>query len=774
VRRNAGALDHVRSFKLSDGTTKDLGDGDQGGEYFDYAKQYIPERDALRLRTDAASIQKAARYNFDPAAISYADDPATDAQFTLGGPVPVVSNLRFFLTGSYLNSHGRYPNEFQRELDGSLKLTYSISPSVKLTGTLNIEDGGILGGWKNRAYNNRFKYFLQGIPQNAKLGVVGNLKWTHTLSPKTFYEVQVSQVNRRSEFGFSDDDGDGNPELGEDGDFIKFNTLEQYDKYFGDGAGNRTITRRDASGNIVRNAQGVRQFDVARDAAGNAVPAFFNATPLNFSASDVGWAGGTFKLGTPGMYYENLKRNVTTVKADYTSQISFHHQIKAGLQYRYHTLDEELRMSQIGGVDAKKRFEESVFKLNPKEYAGYIQDRIEYKGIIVNAGLRLDGFDKSAQDFNNIFKPFDPRKKVFDPIVQDTVLTRDPIRSGELKTDWLFSPRIGVSHPITENAAMHYSWGRFFQIPQFSFIYDRYGDYANPSLPQVVRVDQDPYKATAYEMGVQYSFLGNYKFDVTAYYRDIENYGGIGLNVIPRAGVGVNYFIETNFGYADSRGIEVSLERRPARFLWDKITLSGRVNYAYTYIKAAALASFTGPKTAFTTTGGDSAKFGGQLPWDDFKSYNTIELNVRGGQSSFTGGYDRPHRLTLSFVAGLPFDVTLSSLSTFQSGFYYPLSLEDPDGRLRKIGKASWNSRTDLRLDKGLRFGQRRAAAFLEIRNLFNRVNIIGYDNTDVAGQELFEQTGNPTGQYGRTTFLDGSNAFDIVREIYAGIDFKF
>jgi len=289
VRRSAGELDHVRSFKLKDGTTRNFGDGDQGGEYSDYRKQYIPERDALRLRTDAASIQKAARYNFDPSAISYVDDPATDAQFTLGGPLPLVNNLRFFLTGSYLNTHGRYPNEFQRELDGSLKLTYSLSPSVKLIGTLNIEDGGILGGWKNRAYNNRFKYFLQGIPQNAKLGVVGNVKWTHTLSPKTFYEVQVSQVNRRSEFGFSDDDGDGNPELGEDGDFIKFNTLEQYDKYFGDGAGNRTLTRRDANGNIVRNAQGVRQFDVVRDAANNAVPAFFNATPLNFSATDVGW-----------------------------------------------------------------------------------------------------------------------------------------------------------------------------------------------------------------------------------------------------------------------------------------------------------------------------------------------------------------------------------------------------------------------------------------------------------------------------------------------------
>jgi hypothetical protein len=774
VRSSTGGLDHVRKFKLEDGTDKDLGEGHEGGEYFDYRTQYIPERDALRARTDAASIQKAARYNFDPNKISYGDDPTVDAQFTLSGPLPIVKDMRFFLTGSLFNSHGRYPNEFQREIDGSLKLSYNLSPTIKMTGALTVEDGGILGGWKNRPYNNRFKYFLQGIPQNAKLGLVGNLKWTHTLSPKTFYEIQISQVNRRSEFGFSDDDGDGYPELGEDGDFIKFNTLEQYDYYFGDGAGNRTLTRRDASGNIVRNAQGARQFDIVKDASGNSVPAFFNGTPLNFSASDVGWAASTFKIGTPGMYYDNLKRNVTTVKADYTSQVTFHHQIKAGIQYRYHTLDQELRMSQIGGVDAKKRFEESVFKLNPKEYAAYVQDRIEYKGIIVNAGLRLDGFDKSAQDFNNIFKPYDAKLKVFDPIVQDTVLTRIPIRSGELATDWLFSPRIGVSHPITENAAMHYSWGRFFQIPQFSFIFDRYGDYANPSLPNVVRVDQDPYKATAYEMGVQYSFLNNYRFDVTAYYRDIENYGEIGLNVIPRAGVGVNYFISTNFGYADSRGIEVSLERRPARFLSDKITLSGRLNYAYTYIKAAALASFTGPKTAFTTTGGDSARFGGQLPWDDFRNYNTIELNVRGGQSSFTGGYDRPHRVTLSLVAGLPFDVTLSSLSTFQSGFYYPLTLEDPDGRLRKIGKAPWNSRTDLRLDKGLRFGQRRAAAFLEIRNLFNRVNIIGYDNSDVAGQELFEQTGNPTGQYGRTTFVDGSNAFDIVREIYAGIDFKF
>jgi hypothetical protein len=236
----------------------------------------------------------------------------------------------------------------------------------------------------------------------------------------------------------------------------------------------------------------------------------------------------------------------------------------------------------------------------------------------------------------------------------------------------------------------------------------------------------------------------------------------------------VNYFVETNFGYADSRGIEISLERRPGRFLADNLSLAGRITYAYTYIKAAALASFTGPKTAFTTTGGDSTKYGGQLPWEDFKAYKTIELNVQGSSSSFSSGYDRPHRVTLSFLLGVPFDINVSALCTFQSGFYYPLTLEDPDGRLRIIGKAPWNTRTDIRLDKGFRFNARRLAAFLEIRNLFNSVNLIGYDRTDTAGQELFERVGDPTGQFGRTSFLDGSNAFDAVREIYAGIDINF
>ena len=74
-------------------------------------------------------------------------------------------------------------------------------------------------------------------------------------------------------------------------------------------------------------------------------------------------------------------------------------------------------------------------------------------------------------------------------------------------------------------------------------------------------VEADPTTATAYEMGLQYSFAPEYLFDVTAYYRDIENYGRLGFTISPADAGFANYSINTSGGYADSRGLEFGVER---------------------------------------------------------------------------------------------------------------------------------------------------------------------------------------------------------------------
>jgi hypothetical protein len=145
-------------------------------------------------------------------------------------------------------------------------------------------------------------------------------------------------------------------------------------------------------------------------------------------------------------------------------------------------------------------------------------------------------------------------------------------------------------------------------------------------------------------------------------------------------------------------------------------------------------------------------------------------------------------------TAEFPFDINLSSLGTFQSGFFYPVYYPT-DARVagRKLANAPWNKMVDLKLEKGIRFEGMRIAVFAEVRNLFNWTNIIGYDNT-VSGAQLWEATNsanngttlkdtppagvtstpNPTGTYARALGQDGSWFYDIPRELWFGIRWDF
>jgi hypothetical protein len=127
-----------------------------------------------------------------------------------------------------------------------------------------------------------------------------------------------------------------------------------------------------------------------------------------------------------------------------------------------------------------------------------------------------------------------------------------------------------------------------------------------------------------------------------------------------------------------------------------------------------------------------------------------------------------------------PYEVTLSSVGTFQSGFYYSLTLGDP--RKRELGQAPMTKQVDIRLEKAFTIaGIGRIAAYVDVINAFGWENIIGYNSSSV-GQLAWERTGDPTG--GPTINRpigtdasgndDGSMVYDIPRQIFFGLTYSF
>jgi len=759
---------------------------------------YFEERDAWKAKGDAGdkdAAERAALYTWTEQKCrdKYYYDPEKGKglgySYEINGNLsgPLTKRGGFFLTFNFSDKKGPLPFDLTKILTTSLKLHYRPKEHQKITGYFQLEDGGDLLGWVNWKFNPRFKYYMEGAPRYKSLGLVGYLKWTHTLSPKTFYEVQISQSNKKSLMGYPDDNGDGYCDIDETGEFIDFDAFDKKYESMPSNIDSLSQLPESAWSKYIspEYIKYVGWWDNGYVDKEHTKRVFFYSeldpggitaqNKMNFSGYS-----GYYRNSYPSPLYERLVRNVTTLKADITSQISYNHQIKSGVQFRFHTVDERRLQAELGGAGNEypySAFHINKFKFHPMELAFYIQDRIEYSGLIMNIGARLDGFKSDAAPFKNDFEPF---KEVKDEA--GAFLRYEPIRGDKESWKFYINPRVGISHPVTEKMAIHYSWGKFFQYPNFASLYEDYNftNYAASPVLEAPRIGQDPTIATAYEIGAQTAFtppyVGEFILDITAYYRDIENYNKRAFTLSTATGRGIRFW--TTWGYADSRGIEVTLERRPGSKY-----VSGRLTYAYSYIKSSVPVggSAEDQRTSYDTKK-DSVKFGTRLPWEILDAYNSYEQHVLGQTSSvLSGGYDRPHRITASLFFDFPLGITLSTVATASSGFYYRKASADPTGRLRTLDTSPWmvttNLRASWRITDVVKIGGIRANLFYEVRNLFDRENILAYASRSFTGAldgVVWEKAKDPEGHIAFPTDDYGHLFYDIAREQYIGFEISF
>lgn len=773
------------------------GSGQPDG-YFNEKERYLNDgtdygRRAASLYTWTEALAKD-KYYYDP------DDStglgrSVELEGNLSGPIPLLGKKAgFFLTARF--SHMRptpLPFEVSQHLNIGLKMNYNFSSDKKLLVYGQLLDGGKLFNWVNWKYNPKWTYYMQGAPRYKDLSGLTYVKWTHSLNKKSFYTVQLSYNSRQDWTGYPDDNGDGKCSIDEKGDFIDFDSMEEYQKYVGGEI--KVDTLRDANGNITGYDRYLDPSTMNGYKPGHFgdpnYRVFFKETVDPASGVDESKANfykvdGWYRTAYPVPLYIHNKRDAATLKADFTSQISYNHQIKSGFQFRYHSLTQRSLTSPLGGAGHKypmSLFTVDNWTFHPKEFATYLQDRIEYKGMIINVGGRVDAYNVDTRNFVNDFHPFDVIRTS-----AGELLELRPKRDGNVGWKWYFSPRIGVSHPVKENMAIHYSFGKFIQYPNFSSLYEGYNftDYAASPSIKTKWVDQQPIRSTSYEMGMQYAPLQTIAFDVSAYYRDVDNYSSIYYQLTPYAGQTLLFY--SSWGHADARGIELTVEKRPSKW-W-----SGRLTYSYSYIKAAVRKGSTDPmqRQVFSAKK-DSASFGGKLPWDwiDHHNYREENITVRSTSNALAGGYDRTHRFAASLIFYLPYGVRISSIGELTSGFKYrPLENtgNDPYFDISPgIRTGPWNYYLNTRLTKEFHFGFMNMRLFGEVRNITNHKNILAFNNTpfnEAKDQTIFEigrdlkpNTGDeqdPEGIRRLPTDSLGRLLYGPARQIWAGLEFSF
>ncbi len=420
------------------------------------------------------------------------------------------------------------------------------------------------------------------------------------------------------------------------------------------------------------------------------------ANPLYgvLSARLNGLPPNTYNIG--GIENHHYDRNTTSniLRTDLTSQITKRHQVKTGLEVQSHHLKYRDNTFDLttGSTQGDK------LNVTPLQVALYVQDKIEFSDIIVNAGLRLDYFDPKAK------MPADPTDPDIDAPLRSWL--KDYSRSQLEKIWWekvapkvQVSPRLGLAYPITDQGVIHISYGHFFQMPNFEHLYTNpewelgndIGDIRTMGNP-----DLDAEQTISYEIGLQQQLSENLKMNADYYVRDVRGWINREKRVIARDGRIYDQYINSEF--ASIRGVTLELNKRFAD------------GYSFTVDYTFQIAEGTGsdPNTGVTRLSSGQKIEKQVLPLD----------------------WDRRHTLNADVVLGQPNDWTTSILMTIGSGLPYDaVARNTPSPFVRNDGRKPVYINFDFKATKTLQLFGLRHTVYTKVNNLLdiaNETNVYG------------------------------------------------
>lgn len=352
-----------------------------------------------------------------------------------------------------------------------------------------------------------------------------------------------------------------------------------------------------------------------------------------------------------GQYFRTSKS--TNYKIDFNTQIGVRNEIKTGFEYSRDRIDYEsytiLLNERTGYQPVVPKFEPGssdsayysspnydAYVRTPTTIAAYIQDKIEFDFIILNAGMRYEWFDPDGQVLSD---PEDPNyKQPIKPGNQFHDLNNNGIQDpGEAdKTEaerleyWYkdvdpkiqISPRLGVAFPLTEKGVLHFSYGHFLQIPPYSNLYSN-PDFEVPvgSFPTMGNAALEPQRTVQYEIGLQQEIMRNLAIYVTGFYKDIRNLLGTEIHTTANA---QKYALYVNRDYGNSRGITFALHRRLTGIFGARLD--------YTYSVAEGNASDPASTYYDNQSGREPEKQLVYLDWDQRHTLNA-SVTLRPGQT---------------------------------------------------------------------------------------------------------------------------------------------
>ena len=495
------------------------------------------------------------------------------------------------------------PLNEQKKLSFFSKLSFRPFPALKSTVTFTHNDN------ESQTYAHAFKYNPDGLATDHLESDLLAFQVNHAFSQKAFYELKISRLSSRT------------------GTYV-----------------------------------------------------FENPLDAGYVHDEYGRSAGVGFL-TGGQQRDHIERTLLdlNLKLDLFWQMHRQHSIKAGIWMSSQDLDQkdiEIRNQFFGsGIEQESFFDAAtgqvvfpnyipevpadssiyadIYNVQPRKGAAYIQDKMEFDDIVINAGIRLDYFDPNTIYPSQIRNPAN-QLQFEDPQRMSTLLPA--------KTQSQISPRLGFAYELGERALLRFAYGHFFQMPPLYAIYQNHsrlvppGDYlvttGNPRLKAQ--------KTIQYEIGLWQSLTDNMNFEIAIYYRDIYDLLSAGIITTYNQ---IRYGLFTNKDYGNARGMEFKYE-----FLTNRLLVN--LNYTLQFtIGNADDASFT-----FTRAGDSKDPVNRLIPmsWDQ---RHTLNASI---------GYRQPRfgaTMTAFLNSGTPYtwdprrESILARVNLFPNNAYKPARL---------------------------------------------------------------------------------------------------
>jgi len=535
------------------------------------------------------------------------------------------------------------------------KLGYSFNQSVSINQNSSSLQSNLEYVQPNPGYQYDFQQILDSANTYTQNSMFHTINWSHSTGPQTFYDIKIS-------------------------------------KFF-------TSLRVDANG---------KNWDQYTEPLDITKPPFqyyyIDSTRTGLIPGD-----GFYDVGNPFTWHDHFVDEFSA-KGDFTYNVSTKNRIKAGIEMSF----QQMQLIDIYQPWIKPLgLNNDIYTVYPAFGDFYAQQSLTFKGMILNYGLRLDYWFPG---------------KYVDDAVNDTSVATIPDQTRSAYEDDTYnifgqraklslSPRVGISHPITNNQTLFFSYGHFSKRPKPQFVYAKldpqsakstFQKFGNPNL--------NPETTVAYELGIRNQFTNDDVLTVTAYYKNIYDYVTT-RSILLNSGrfIGKSFITYFNQDYARLRGVEVEYRKRIGSWF------NGKFNFTYSVATGKSSSADQGFLVAARNAEETITEY--FLSWDKpFQASANLYFNIEKGKGLF------------GFAKNILDDISFKSRLFFQSGKRYTEQIQT--GTLEN-GRPEYQSDLDningeiaenwfwidLDIDKYFYFSNLQFTVSLSITNLLNTKN---------------------------------------------------